>query len=192
MDHVYQRRSLCYSARMINDSELLFIVDEDNKPLSPKQRYEVHEKGYWHRCSQVYVINSHQQILCQKRTQMVDMYPGMWDAKFGGHLRPGEEYVDNALVELKEELGLRKEKEDLQFFEVYKSEKDREFQAIFYTRLDGDEADIHLEKEEVDHVEWKDIEELEKVFRNHDPEWVQVGYELRLFVHLKQRLPLTS
>lgn len=171
---------------MINDSELLYVVDEKNNPLPSKQRYEVHEKGDWHRCSQVYIVNSHRQILCQKRASTLDMYPGMWDPKFGGHLRPHEEYVDNALIELKEELGFRKEKEDLHFFEVYKSEKDKEFQAVYSTKWDGKLENIHLEKAEVDHVEWKDISELERIFKSHDPHWIQAGYELRLLSQLKQ------
>lgn len=171
---------------MIHGSELLFVVDEKNMPLAPKQRHEVHEKGDWHRCSQVFVVNSQGQILCQKRALSVDMYPGMWDVKFGGHLHPEEEYVENAIQELQEELEIQKEKEEFVFFEVYKSEQDKEFQAVYFTKLDRNVESIHVEKEEVDIIEWKDIDDLEEIFKRHDPKWIQHGYELRLLSHLKQ------
>lgn len=171
---------------MIANDELLFVVNEDNKPIQPKPRDEVHKNGYWHRTTHVWIVNSKHQILCQKRTVKKDMYPGMWDPKFGGHLKQSEKYLTNAQREIAEELRLQREK-DLLFFEIYKCGKDKEFQAIYWIEWNGDLKDISLEKEEVAEIAWRDINELENIFRNNDPQWIQQGYELRFLSKLKER-----
>lgn len=173
---------------MIDPSELLFVVDEENKPLAPLPREVVHEKGYWHRCSEIIVVNSQSQILCQKRTLLKDSHPGMWEANFGGHLGPSDDFLENAVAEVNEELGLQKEKKDLIFFEIYKSDNEKEFQGVYFTKWDGDIGSLSLEEAEVEKVLWKDILELEQLFKSNDPQWVQHGYELRLLTRLKSGL----
>lgn len=170
---------------MINPSELLFVVDENNNPIESLPRDEVHAKGLWHRCSQIVVINSQKQILCQKRSKLKDNHPDMWEANFGGHLGPDEDFLDNALKETEEELGLQQKEKDMIFFEVFKSVEEKEFQGVYYTRWDGDLKTLSLEEEEVSEVAWKEIVELEKEFHSADSNWVQHGYEIRLLEHLK-------
>lgn len=165
---------------MINSDELLFVVDEDNNPLQAMPRKETHAKHLWHRCSHIWVINSKKQILCQKRTLLKDVNPGKWEAHFGGHVKDKEEYIDNALIESKEEIGLDRTKDDMIFFKIYKYDKDKEFQGIFYTYWDGNSNNLKLEKEEVDEVKWVDSTYLQKIFEEKDKEWVHHDYETEL------------
>ncbi len=161
---------------MINNEELLFVVDENNSPIEPKTRKEVHENGYWHRISHIWIINSEKQILCQKRSILKDINPGKWEAHFGGHVAAGEEYVDNAVKETKEEVGIDRKKEDMIFVKTYAYQKDKEFQGIFYTKWDGDITTLVLEKEEVEKIAWMNIEELKKIFDENNPIWVHDRY----------------
>lgn len=165
---------------MINSEELLFVVDENNNPIQAQSRKETHAKKLWHRTSQIWILNSQNQILCQKRSLIKDANPGRWEAHFGGHIRSGEDYIDNAITETKEEVGLNRNKADMIFFKTFKYEKDREFQGIFYTRWDGDISDLMLEEEEVDEVKFINLSKLQKIFRDRNIAWVHKGYEQEL------------
>ncbi|MGH7203807.1 MAG: NUDIX domain-containing protein, partial [Candidatus Levyibacteriota bacterium] len=113
------------------------------------------------------------------------MLKGKWEAHFGGHIRTGEDYIDNALKETKEEIGLPRSKEDMIFFKVHKYRKGKEFQGIFYTQWDGKISELALEKEEVENIKWINIEALQKIFTNKDTAWVQTEYEEELIDAIK-------
>jgi len=91
---------------MINSEELLYVVDENNHFLGPQIRSIAHQNRLWHRTTGIWVINNKGQILCQKRSFKKDIKPGFWEAFFGGHLAPGEDYLHNAVQESSEELGI--------------------------------------------------------------------------------------
>jgi isopentenyldiphosphate isomerase len=162
---------------MINADELLFVVDQNNNPTQAKPRKVTHTKHLWHRCSHIWVINSKNQVLCQRRSRLKDVNPGKWEAHFGGHVKDKEEYIDNALIESKEEIGLDRNKDDMIFFKTYKYDKDNEFQGIFYTYWNGNANNLKLEKEEVDEIKWVNIIDLQKIFKDKDKQWVYHGYE---------------
>jgi isopentenyl-diphosphate Delta-isomerase len=124
---------LSYNVVVINKDEMLFVVDKNNNPLEPKPRSEVHSKGYWHRTAHVWILNFKNQLLCQKRSLLKDSNPGFWEPFFGGHLAPGVEYLDGAIEELNEELGLNIKKDQLKLFKIYKEQGDKpsEFQGVF-------------------------------------------------------------
>lgn len=170
---------------MINNSELLFVVDANNNPLEPKSRKEVHQKSDWHRTTHIWIVNAKNQLLCQKRTILKDTNPGKWEGHFGGHVANGQEYIDNVLIEIQEELGLKREKKDIIFVKVYKDDKDKEFQAIFYTKWNGIIDELHMEKEEVEQVVWVTISDIEKIYKRKDKAWVHHGYEESILQTLK-------
>lgn len=171
---------------MINPDELLFVVDENNQPLEPKPRKEVHTQCYWHRTSHIWIINHQKQILCQKRSLLKDSNPGKWEPFFGGHMSPDEEYTKNAQHELEEELGIIVNKESLHMFKIFKCEPGTEFQGIHYLEWEGDISTLQLEKDEIGQVKWFSIDELyEKLVINKDSDWSVMGYEKKLLEHLR-------
>ena len=115
-----------------------------------------------------------------------DVNPGKWEAHFGGHVRDGEEYIDNAIIESKEEIGLDREKKDMIFFKIYKYLEDKEFQGIYYTYWNGDIKDLILEEEEVEEIKWVAMTDLQKVFKEKDTLWVHQGYEEELLKMIKR------
>ena len=174
---------------MINQNELLFVVDENNNPLEPKSRKEVHEKGYWHRIAHIWILNSRKQFLCQQRTLLKDRYPGKWKSHFGGHVLAGKDYSESACIELQEELGLHRSREEIVFIQIHKSFKDREFEAIFYLFWNGRLKGLNLEKEEVEKVIWIPIVDIEKIFNEKDSAWVHHGYERKIIQLIKRKYP---
>ena len=160
---------------MINDQELLFIVDENNKPLKPELRNLAHKDGLWHRTSGVWIINKEEQILCQKRSLQKDIKPGMWEAFFGGHLAPNEEYSHNAAAEVSEELGVEVKESSVIPYKIFKSDKltHKEFQQVFALILDVKLGKFSFEREEIDQLSWKEIGEVRNILLVQKiPEWV--------------------
>lgn len=69
-----------------------------------KTREECHEKGLWHKAVVVFIINSKNQVLLQKRSKQKKLWPDMWDITAGGHVDSGEFGFQAIIRECKEEL----------------------------------------------------------------------------------------
>ena len=166
---------------MIDENELLFVVDENNNPIEPRPRIAVHQEGYWHRNSHVWVVDDQKQILCQRRSLLKDSNPGKWESFFGGHLGPNAGYLDGAITEIGEELGIPVDVTRFKLWNVYKNETGKEFQAIFIYRWNGDSKDIQFEREEIDQISWIPTEEvMDLILVKRDSRWSYMGYENEL------------
>ena len=107
-----------------------------------------------------------------------DNNPGRWELFFGGHLAPGQEYTVAALSEVEEELGLHLQANQLRFFKEYKHAKGTEFQGIFVLEWSGDVTTLRLEEDEVESVEWRSIDDIERIVAREKSElWTYMGYE---------------
>lgn len=166
---------------MINNSELLFTVDENNNPITPVARNVAHSSNVWHRTSHVWIINKNNEVLCQMRSMLKDCNPGMWEAFFGGHLSPDSNYLDHAVTELNEELGIKCDKKELKELFVNKSDEAYEFQCVYILRWDGDISKLFLEKDEVDQVKWFKISDLKTQMSTNLKLWSLMGYEDKFF-----------
>jgi 8-oxo-dGTP diphosphatase len=90
--------------------EFIDIVDKNNKPLNiKKNRNDVHKDGDWHRASHIIIINNNE-VLCNKRSSKKDIFPNQWDIIVGGHVKSGETFETTAILELREELGIKAKK----------------------------------------------------------------------------------
>lgn len=161
---------------MIDKNEILFIVDQNNMPLEPQLRAVAHRDRLWHRTTGIWVINNKLQILCQKRSLLKDIKPGFWEAFFGGHVAPGQEYLENAVKELNEELGVSVNATDMIPYKVFKSDKPThaEFQQVFACKINGDIDSFEFEKEEADQLKWIELEEVKNIILiKKDLKWVQ-------------------
>lgn len=88
------------------DKDLCVLVDEEDRVLGEVERAICHgNPAFIHRTAHVVVTDDTGRILLQKRSRNKDMQPGKWDTAVGGHLDPGEDYLDAALREYREELG---------------------------------------------------------------------------------------
>jgi len=83
------------------------IVDDNDQVIGTAPRSECHgNPALVHRAAHVLVFNRAGQLLLQKRSPYKDIQPGRWDTSVGGHLDPGENYLEAAVREMGEELGL--------------------------------------------------------------------------------------
>lgn len=86
--------------------ELLDIVDEHGEPTGEVlDKRQIHKHGLRHRDVHVWVTDG-VHVLEQQRTWDKAIMPGAWDVSVGGHVGAGESYLDAAVRETEEELGL--------------------------------------------------------------------------------------
>lgn len=84
----------------------------------------------------------------------------MW-ATTGGHPKSGESSLEGIVTEIKEELGLTVNSNELKLFKTIKTEDD--FVDLYYLKHDFDIEEITVQKEEVEDVKWASIEEIESL-----------------------------
>lgn len=153
--------------------EIFDIVDEYGLPTGETiERKLAHTIGARHRTAHIWIAQKMQgrwQVLLQRRALTKDSFPGRYDTSSAGHIQTGDEPLPSALRELEEELGIKACPEDLQFAGTFRIDYEKEFSgklfrdkeiAFVYLYL----KEIHLseivvQKEELDCVEWFDLEE---------------------------------
>ncbi len=151
--------------------EVVDEADEKNN-LTGKSvdKIKAHVKGIWHRAAHIWILNSKNDVLLQLRSKEKDIFPGYWDISAAGHVSSGETPVVAALRELEEELGVKVDKDDLEFFGVKKYDDKfndfviREFCYLYFINIDSEK--FVLQKEEVEKVKFfslKELKELKKV-----------------------------
>ena len=82
------------------DKNIIWI-DENENDLGEVSVSKAHQEGLLHRISVVYLTNSKNQILIQKRDD------GRLDHSAAGHVDAGESDLEAVIRELEEELGVR-------------------------------------------------------------------------------------
>jgi len=88
-------------------TEFFDIVDDHDRVIGQAPRSACHgNPALVHRVAHVLVFNSRGELLLQKRGMNKDVQPGKWDTSVGGHLDPGECYIEAARREFQEELGV--------------------------------------------------------------------------------------
>jgi len=150
--------------------ELLDVVDENGIPTGETvTREEAHRRGIRHRTSHIWVIRIHNgkaQVLLQKRSLNKDSYPGCYDISSAGHIPAGDGFLDSALRELKEELGVEANADELvycgqrkiEFRETFHGQEfwDNQVSNIYALWRDTEPEEFTLQRSEIDAVMWMD------------------------------------
>ena len=150
--------------------ELLDIVDEDGMPTGEIIKREVaHRYGIRHRTSHVWLLrkrNGKLQVLLQKRSLNKDSYPGCYDISSAGHIPYGDGFLESALRELKEELGISVTANELiycgqrrfEYREIFREQEfwDNQVSNIYALWWDAEATEFTIQKSEVDTVLWMD------------------------------------
>ena len=141
----------------------VLTVTFDDKPIGIDSKENVHKFGKLHRAFSVFIFNSKNQILLQKRAESKYHSGGLWSNACCSH--PITEYiVFEAENRLEEELGFScKLEEKLSF--VYYSELDNqnvefEFDHVLVGNSNIKIEKIKFNKVEASEVRWVDIDWL--------------------------------
>lgn len=152
---------------MDNYDELLEIVDENNQSLKIfKERGLVHDEDKdWHRTTAIWIVNHEKQVLCQKANpEKYSRNKDKWYSNFGGHIAKGQSYLENAVEELKEEIGLVVKKKNLNLVDIRKSgPKYKHFIVTYVLWWNGNLSELQFLDKEVVEVCWFSLSQLREM-----------------------------
>jgi isopentenyldiphosphate isomerase len=167
--------------------ELLDIYDScGNAVNKTKPRSQVHRDGDWHRTVHVWIVNSKDELLLQKRSMEKESHPGLWDISSAGHIAAGQSSIDAAVREVQEELGLIIFPGELNFAFTLRNQCvvnnggfiDNEISDVYIIKRDIIISDLHLQKSELSDVKFVHYKTLEdmletcpEIFVPHEEEY---------------------
>ena len=120
-------------------------------------------RGY-HKPVWIWIINSNNEILVQKRAANKKNHPNKWDMPSAGHVVAGETSIQGAIRETFEELGIQTKESDYKFVFEYIQDKSFEIAQVYLLKINLDISKLNLQKEEVSEVKWLSYDEFKKVF----------------------------
>ena len=162
--------------------EYLSVVDENNHFTGEfYPREYIHEHNLWHRHVSSWIMNEEGKILLQQRSVHKKKNPGLW-GKTGGHIEGEEQPILALMIEVKEELGITLNNEDIIFLDLYKSDGEEHcFSYNFLIMTKKAENEFKLQKEEVSKVKYFRIEELENYRLKEDPRFTFKNWGINNF-----------
>jgi isopentenyldiphosphate isomerase len=136
-------------------------------------RSDVHRLGKHHRAVHLYLFNSQNELLLQKRALTLDHYPGFFSLSVLGHINAGEFSSETVKREVEEELGLDPSPLKFDFLfsffqEAILSETyiDRQFNDVYIARADIDAARINFDRTEVSEIKFVPFESFRDMVSN--------------------------
>lgn len=154
--------------------ELFEVLNEKGEYTGKiESREKCHKDGLWHKAVALFIINSNGQVLLQKRSNKKKLWPNMWDITGGGHVLAGEFGFQAIIREMKEELGIELEKNDMTFIGSSVSTNikgdvvNNHFNEFYIVNKDVDEKQLKLDPEEVSEVKWMEQDEIIKRVKNN-------------------------
>ena len=118
------------------------------------------KEGQYHLVVHIWVINDKGKTLIQKRSDNVEILPGIWATTSGSALS-GETELDAAKRELSEELGINAEEDDFKFIKKYRGKNNIVYVYAVHKNLGISE--ITMQDEEVQAVKWVSSQELSEM-----------------------------
>ncbi|GIX62031.1 nucleoside diphosphate hydrolase [Babesia caballi] len=117
---------------MPESTEVVVMVDKDDKEIGTCTRKEMRQFNKWHRATSTVIFSNTEEptIYYQVRDGQTDYCPGYYDLGFGGVVTIGETYLDCALRETREEFGVDFSERDL--VEVAYIARDDEHVRCYY------------------------------------------------------------
>lgn len=151
--------------------ELLDVIDkEGNITGEVLDKSEIRERNLLHKVVCLFIINSKNQVLLEKRSMNKKIHPG----KLGlceGHVHAGEDNMSGVIRELEEELGIVANKDDIIHFCTILKERttNSNITYAYYMPLDKDAKDFVIQEDELSEVMWMDFEKYQNMVIDNNP-----------------------
>ncbi len=151
--------------------ELLDVIDKDGNPTGEVlDKNEIREKNLLHKVVCLFIINSKNQVLLEKRSLNKKVHPGQLGL-CEGHVHAGEDNMSGIKRELEEELGVVADEKDINHFCTILKERNTNSNITYayYMFLDKDAKDFIIQEEELSEAIWMDFKEYKNMIMNNDP-----------------------
>lgn len=156
----------------------VILVNQHDEVIGRMEKLEAHQKGLLHRAFSIFIFNSKNELLLQKRAKGKYHSDDLWTNTCCSHPSPGESIISASNRRLKEEMGMSSELQSAFSF-IYNVELDN---GLFEHELDhvvigfgNDDPIINLN--EASMFCWKTIDEIIKdidVNPNNYTSWFKI------------------
>ncbi|MFC1622736.1 NUDIX domain-containing protein [Patescibacteria group bacterium] len=164
--------------------ETINLTDKNDKILGQVVRTDAHQQGLWHQRVTIFVFNSKNELLIQKRASNMS-WPNLWCGSASGHVLAGETYKQAGKRELKEEIGIECELKYIgkiiEKFIAPSGETENEHLSFFICNSDGP---FNVQQEELSEVKFESIENIEKMLAEN-PEQFTPGFKQEFEYYIK-------
>ena len=132
-----------------------------------RPRDEIHRNKLMHRAVHILVFNDDNQLFLQKRSMKKDLNKGLWDTSAAGHVDAGEQYLESAIREAQEELGIDLQQSLTPVFKLSPTPQlGMEFIQVYQAQHNGP---FTLAKDEIDEGKWLTMTEVSQRVSDNDP-----------------------
>lgn len=150
-----------------DNNELFYQVDENDHELGCITRSHAHSGSMKiHRSVGIFIENNKGQILVQQRSKHKDIDPDLWGYSVSGHVTYKDSYLDTAIKEIKEEIGINiDDLLDLGKF-LIKTKAEKEMTSFYKAKVR--EINLKLDPTEVEQVKWVALSKLSDFVKTND------------------------
>jgi len=165
--------------------EIWDILDENGNltgQTMQKGDKKVWQKGIYHQGADVWIINSENKILIQKRSSQKKLQPNVW-AMTGGSVIKGETSLETLKRESFEELGIELDIENAIKINRYRT--GNVWLDVYVVRQDINLDGIVIQEEEVSEVKFATYDEIEELYNHHqfmENRWEYVRVEIKKII----------
>ena len=143
--------------------ELFDILNPDgSKTGIVRERVVAHREGSLHATVHMWIVRPNEKsgydVLLQKRSQTKDSNPGSYDISSAGHVDAGDEILESAIRELKEELDIEAKPEELHYIGVHYGAFEAEFYGKMFRDRELSSVYVYTEPVEMDCVDGDDYD----------------------------------
>ncbi len=161
--------------------ETVILVDAFDNEIGVMEKMEAHQKGLLHRAFSVFIFNSKNELLLQRRALSKYHSAGLWTNTCCSHPRPGEETLAAAKRRLMEEMGIEASlnlKTHFTYKTIFENDLiEHEFDYVFFGNT---ESNPIINLEEVDAYKWESVEKIRANMRKNPEEfttWFKIALE---------------
>lgn len=180
---------------MSQTEEYLDVFDENNQPTGEVlPRKQVHAEGFWHRTVHIYLFRKGAdglEFLLHLRSKLKESAPGLWDTRFGGHIKAGQTVEEGVRDELQEEIGLDTSQIQLIAGEWQKRDypPNREYTQVYFLEYNNDLGKLKFNDGEVEEVKWMTHQAIKESMQLNPEQWAASleGFE-HIATSLKSRI----
>ena len=139
--------------------EVLDVVTPKDDVIGTASREECHKEDLRHRGVHIFLFDYNGKVLMQKRSKTKDAFPGYYEASLSEHVKKDEDYIQAAVRELKEELGIIAKKEQLTELLKFKMLFGKEHEIIthFTMKYNGQIKPNKKEIETCGFITWEEL-----------------------------------
>lgn len=156
-----------------------------------KERSKVHRDGDWHKAVHIWIINENSEILLQRRCETKDSDPNMLDISCAGHLSAGDNSLEGALRELKEELNLEVKPNELMFIKTlqrsWKNNQgfiDNEYDDLYILKTNKKIEEMVYQKEEISEIFFVPYKKFKEMIINRQSDMVMYDEEFEILFQM--------